>query len=74
MSASRTARKVPDDKLAAAVEAGRARLGTSGRLIVRPSGTEPLMRVMGEGDDAELVERVVDDGLRGAGRCGMTPL
>ena len=54
-------RKVPDDKLAAAVEAGRARLGTSGRLIVRPSGTEPLMRVMGEGDDAELVERVVDD-------------
>ena len=54
-------RKVPEDKLAAAVEAGRARLGAGGRLIVRPSGTEPLMRVMGEGDDADLVERVVDD-------------
>ena len=54
-------RKVPEEKLAAAVEAGRARLGTSGRLIVRPSGTEPLMRVMGEGDDADLVEKVVDD-------------
>jgi phosphoglucosamine mutase len=28
---------------------------------VRPSGTEPVIRVMGEGDDRELVETVVDD-------------
>ncbi|MCX8254039.1 Phosphoglucosamine mutase [Beijerinckiaceae bacterium RH CH11] len=54
-------RRVPEEKLAAAVEAGRARLGATGRLIVRPSGTEPLMRVMGEGDDADLVEKVVDE-------------
>ena len=32
-----------------------------GRLIVRPSGTEPVIRVMGEGDDRSLVESVVDD-------------
>ena len=54
-------RVVPEEKLSAAIEAGRARLGATGRLIVRPSGTEPLMRVMGEGDDADLVERVVDE-------------
>ena len=33
----------------------------SGRLVVRPSGTEPLIRVMAEGDDAALVRQVVDD-------------
>jgi phosphoglucosamine mutase len=43
------------------VEAGRARLGAGGRLVIRASGTEPVMRVMGEGDDHDLVEQVVDD-------------
>ncbi|AXS41788.1 phosphoglucosamine mutase [Breoghania sp. L-A4] len=37
------------------------RLGNSGRLVIRPSGTEPLIRVMGEGDDETLVNAVVDD-------------
>jgi phosphoglucosamine mutase len=37
------------------------RLGRAGRLIVRPSGTEPVIRVMGEGDDKTLVEEVVDE-------------
>jgi phosphoglucosamine mutase len=54
-------RAVPEEKLAAAIEAGRTRLGAGGRLVIRPSGTEPLMRVMGEGDDRDLVESVVDD-------------
>ncbi|HKH97025.1 MAG TPA: hypothetical protein VKA39_10935, partial [Beijerinckiaceae bacterium] len=31
------------------------------RLVIRPSGTEPVIRVMGEGDDRELVAQVVDD-------------
>jgi len=38
----------------------QARLDGHGRLIVRSSGTEPVIRVMGEGDDKVLVEEVVD--------------
>ncbi len=45
----------------AAIEDGRNRLGKTGRLVIRPSGTEPLIRVMAEGDDPQLVETVVND-------------
>ncbi|WP_062012240.1 phosphoglucosamine mutase [Aureimonas sp. AU4] len=44
-----------------AIEAALAQLGNSGRLVIRPSGTEPLIRVMAEGDDPHLVNTVVDD-------------
>ena len=44
-----------------AIASAEKKLGLSGRLIVRPSGTEPVIRVMGEGDDKSLVEAVVDD-------------
>jgi phosphoglucosamine mutase len=44
-----------------AISAGRERLGNAGRLVIRPSGTEPLIRVMAEGDDPQLVRAVVDD-------------
>jgi phosphoglucosamine mutase len=40
------------------IAAGEADLGLAGRLLIRPSGTEPLIRVMAEGDDRVLVERV----------------
>lgn len=43
------------------IESATQRLGAHGRLVIRPSGTEPVIRVMGEGDDAELVMSVVDD-------------
>ena len=36
-------------------------LGSAGRLLVRKSGTEPVVRVMAEGEDAALVDKVVDD-------------
>lgn len=45
----------------AAIAEGEARLQGSGRVVIRPSGTEPLIRVMAEGDDHGLVEAVVDD-------------
>jgi phosphoglucosamine mutase len=40
---------------------GKIRLGKSGRLIIRPSGTEPVIRVMAEGDDERLVKTVVSE-------------
>jgi phosphoglucosamine mutase len=43
-----------------AIAAAEARLGAGGRVLVRKSGTEPLIRVMAEGDDSELVRSVVD--------------
>jgi phosphoglucosamine mutase len=44
-----------------AIDLGKARLGESGRLVIRPSGTEPVIRVMAEGDDERLVNQVVGD-------------
>ncbi len=44
-----------------AISAAEERLGTGGRVLIRPSGTEPLIRVMAEGDDETLVHEVVDD-------------
>ena len=44
-----------------AIADGEARLGGDGRLLIRPSGTEPVIRVMAEGDDADLVNQIVGD-------------
>lgn len=44
-----------------AIEAGKTRLGDTGRLVIRESGTEPVIRVMAEGDDAALVSEVVGE-------------
>jgi len=42
------------------ISAAEGELGGTGRLVIRKSGTEPKIRVMAEGDDEALVERVVD--------------
>lgn len=44
-----------------AIADAESELAKSGRLLIRPSGTEPLIRVMAEGDDRAKVERIVDD-------------
>lgn len=50
-----------DKTVVESIEEGRARLANSGRLVIRASGTEPLIRVMAEGDDEGLIHTVVDD-------------
>ncbi len=50
-----------DSNVQKAIDAGEERLGASGRLVIRPSGTEPVIRVMAEGDDEDLVSTVVGD-------------
>ena len=50
-----------NDLIMAAISAGEEELGEDGRILVRPSGTEPLIRVMAEGPDLEQLDRIVDD-------------
>ena len=53
----------------AVIAEAEAELDGKGRLVIRPSGTEPVIRVMAEGDDPAQVERVVDricDAVRAA--------
>lgn len=50
-----------NEKVKKVIKEAEKMLGKKGRLVIRPSGTEPLIRVMAEGDDDSLVERVVDD-------------
>ncbi len=49
------------DQVSRAIEEGRARLAGTGRLLIRKSGTEPMVRVMAEGEDAALLDSVVGD-------------
>src|SRR6266403_695550 len=56
----RSGKPLDDADVKSAIDAGEKRLNGHGRLLVRSSGTEPVIRVMGEGDDRMLVEEVVD--------------
>jgi phosphoglucosamine mutase len=56
----KSGKPLEDAKVRSAIKVAERRLDGHGRLIVRPSGTEPVIRVMGEGDDKVLVEEVVD--------------
>ncbi|MFD1702761.1 phosphoglucosamine mutase [Methylopila henanensis] len=56
----KSGRPLDDDTVRAAIADATTRLGHDGRLVIRPSGTEPVIRVMAEGDDRDLVADVVD--------------
>ena len=55
------AKPLENQEVASAIQDGEARLGKAGRLLIRKSGTEPLIRVMGECDDEKLIKLVVGD-------------
>lgn len=57
----RSGEPLRQDSVVSAIEHARERLGNAGRLVIRPSGTEPVIRVMAEGDDRGLVNAVVDE-------------
>jgi phosphoglucosamine mutase len=47
------------EEIVRAIEQSEKRFGLTGRILLRPSGTEPVIRVMAEGQDPDLVEDVV---------------
>jgi len=50
-----------NSKVRKAIDEVTGRLGANGRLLVRASGTEPVIRVMAEGDDRDMIATIVDD-------------
>jgi phosphoglucosamine mutase len=48
------------DDVRRCIDAARAELGSRGRVLVRASGTEPVIRVMVEADDEQLLTRTID--------------
>jgi phosphoglucosamine mutase len=56
----RSGKPLESANVCSAIKEAERRLNGHGRLIVRSSGTEPVIRVMGEGEDRMLVEEVVD--------------
>jgi phosphoglucosamine mutase len=56
----RSGRPLEMPQVRAAIEGATARLNGNGRLVVRPSGTEPVIRVMAEGDNLGLIEEIAD--------------
>jgi phosphoglucosamine mutase len=57
----KTGTPLQDQHVRDSIAEAEARLGNSGRLVIRPSGTEPVIRVMAEGDDESLVTAIVDE-------------
>jgi len=48
------------DRVQLAIKEAEQNLTNVGRLLVRPSGTEPLIRIMGEGEDRDMIRKVVE--------------
>jgi phosphoglucosamine mutase len=50
-----------ENKIKYITHIAEAKLGKTGRVVVRPSGTEPIIRIMAEGDDVKAVEEVIEE-------------
>ncbi|MBD5606965.1 MAG: phosphoglucosamine mutase, partial [Candidatus Eremiobacteraeota bacterium] len=70
----RAARETVDDRdVCDAIARVERELGETGRILVRASGTEPLVRVMIEGDNAELIHRLAHDVAQAVERATVSP-
>ena len=49
-----------DEAVKKILDEAKAKIGSTGRLVVRPSGTEPLVRIMAEGEDEHMILEVVN--------------
>jgi phosphoglucosamine mutase len=58
-----------NDKVKSVIQQGEARLGREGRLLIRKSGTEPLIRVMAEGSDEDMIQEIVADIVDAMEKC-----
>jgi phosphoglucosamine mutase len=57
-----------------AIASAEASLGGRGRVLLRPSGTEPVVRVMVEGEDLDQVEQLVEELAAIVAQAGVTSL
>ncbi len=57
----KSGKPLEDNQVMKLIADAEQRLGNGGRLVIRPSGTEPVIRVMAEGDDESLVRNIVDE-------------
>ena len=61
MPATRKERLDDDATILSAIEKVSTQLGQRGRLLVRPSGTEPLVRLMAEGPSESELDQLLED-------------
>jgi phosphoglucosamine mutase len=54
-------RPLENGRVRQVIDAANGRLADRGRLVVRASGTEPVIRIMAEGDDRAMIEAIVDE-------------
>lgn len=52
---------IQDDGIISMIERAKAQIGENGYLLVRPSGTEPVLRLMAQGDNKDLLTRIIQD-------------